>query len=299
MHVTGDPVYGSPQTRQSEILNRTFLVLPPTKSCPACVGRCTCRWSSEKSSKGIDFRCIFQNDAEIKERKKFEEKRLYDGLKTVSRIYYLLQNLELSTTDEIDNILETSEDDSVNENDQHQTEADFPPELHLEEVLASVKEGIMTKKEDRGDHTPAIPEEPNFPVKKITLTSIAGTHTDAGLAKAILNDVKKLCLEESEDNDRMFVGGDQKTMEIVLNLKSQWGNELKYFYVVSPDMHYRKSMLHAILTKYSVLGVQHLAKLSGYVTGKQRFYLTNGANISKSFGFIERLCDSMRIIYIY
>ena len=150
MHVTGDPVYGSPQTRQSEILNRTFLVLPPTKSCPTCVGRCTCRWSSEKSPKEIDFRCIFQNDAEIKETKKFEEKRLYDGLKTVSRIYYLLQNLELSTTDDIDNILETSEDDSVNENDQHQTEADFPPELHLEEVLTSVKEGITTKKEAKG-----------------------------------------------------------------------------------------------------------------------------------------------------
>ena len=79
----------------------------------------------------------------------------------------------------------------------------------------------------------------------------------------------------------------------------QWAKELKPFYVILPDLQYSKSMLHAILIKYSSLGVEHLAKLSGYLTEKQWYYLVNGSHISKSCGFIERLCDSMRMVYTF
>ena len=88
-------------------------------------------------------------------------------------------------------------------------------------------------------------------------------------------------------------------MDIVLRLKSQQPKDFKEFYIMIPDLHYRKSMMHSILAKYCFLGVQHLARLSGYVTDKRWHYLVNSPNISKSFAFVERLCDSMRIVHAY
>ena len=322
VHITGDPVFGCPQTKQNEILNRTLLILPPTTNCKSCIGKCSCRWTSETPPNQISFESIFLSDIESKEKDKFEETRLFEGLKVSAKLYHLLKSLESINDDEIEDILQASGNSSIEEDEkesdsssrtegsvQHsgdvieleenaeetnaykvnivemtaeevnegetkqgeKADETYVEEVHMalneEEILDKLKKRILSKKEARGDHKPSILEDPDFHVKKIILTAIAGTDTDAGLAKAILNEAKKLCLEDKDQDERMFVGGDQKTIGVILTLMRQWAKELKPFYVILPDLHYRKSMLHATLIKYSSLGVEHLAKLSGYLTG--------------------------------
>ena len=143
------------------------------------------------------------------------------------------------------NIVEMTAEE-VNEGETKQGEkADetYVEEVHMamyeEEIQDKLKKRILSKKEARGDHKPSILEDPDFHVKKNILTAIAGTDTDAGLAKAILNEAKKLCLEDKDQDGRMFVGGDQKTIGVILTLMRQWAKELKPFYVILPDLHYR------------------------------------------------------------
>ena len=51
----------------------------------------------------------------------------------------------------------------------------------------------------------------------------------------------------------------------------------------------------AILKQYEFLGLKHLAKLCGHTTDNQWDYIKNVCSIHKSFEFLERLCDSLRI----
>ena len=62
-----------------------------------------------------------------------------------------------------------------------------------------------------------------------------------------------------------------------------------------PDLHFRKSLMHAILKQYEFLGLKHLAKSCGHTTNNQWDYIKNVCSIHKSFEFLERLCDSLRI----
>ena len=62
-----------------------------------------------------------------------------------------------------------------------------------------------------------------------------------------------------------------------------------------PDLHFRKSLMHAILKQYEFSRLKHLAKLYGHTTDNQWDYIKNVCSIHKSFEFLERLCDSLRI----
>ena len=62
-----------------------------------------------------------------------------------------------------------------------------------------------------------------------------------------------------------------------------------------PDLHFRKSLMHAILKQYEFLGLKHLAKLCDHPTNNQWDYIKNVCSIHKSFQFLERLCDSLSI----
>ena len=66
-----------------------------------------------------------------------------------------------------------------------------------------------------------------------------------------------------------------------------------------PDLHFRKSLMLAILEQYEFLGLKHLAKLCGHTTDNQWDYIKNVCSIHKSFGYLERLCDSLRITLFF
>ena len=83
-----------------------------------------------------------------------------------------------------------------------------------------------------------------------------------------------------------------------MRLKKQYGN-FDHYYVTIPDLHFRKSLMHAIVRQYEHLGIKHLAKLCGYNTENQWDYIKNVCSIHKSFEFLERLCDSLHLALSY
>ena len=129
---------------------------------------------------------------------------------------------------------------------------------------------------------------------RIILPSVGGKDTDPNLAYEILQYGLNLFLNQKETSGRIFIGGDQKTMGIAMRLKKQYDN-FNQIYVTIPDLHFRKSLMHAILKQYEFLGLKHLAKLCGHTTDNQWDYIKNVCSIHKSFEFLERLCDSLRI----
>ena len=103
-----------------------------------------------------------------------------------------------------------------------------------------------------------------------------------------------LFLNQKETSERNFVGGDQKTMDIVMRLIKQYDN-FNQIYVTVPELNFQKSLMHTILKQYEFSGLKHLAKLCGHTTDNQWDYRKNVCSIQKSFEFLERLCDSLRI----
>ena len=103
-----------------------------------------------------------------------------------------------------------------------------------------------------------------------------------------------LFLNQKETSERNFVGGDQKTMDIVMRLIKQYDN-FNQIYVTVPELNFQKSLMHTILKQYEFSGLKHLAKLCGHTTDNQWDYIKNVCSIHKSFEFLERLCDSLRI----
>ena len=79
-----------------------------------------------------------------------------------------------------------------------------------------------------------------------------------------------------------------------MRLKKQYDN-FNQIYVTVPDPCIRKSMMYAMLMQYKFLGLKHLAKLCGHPIDNQWKYIKNVCPMHKSFEFIERLCDSLRI----
>ena len=74
-----------------------------------------------------------------------------------------------------------------------------------------------------------------------------------------------------------------------MRLKKQYGN-FDHYYVTIPDLHLRKSLMHAVVRQYEHLRIKHLAKLCVYNTDNQWDYIKNVSSIHKSFEFLERLC---------
>ena len=83
-----------------------------------------------------------------------------------------------------------------------------------------------------------------------------------------------------------------------MRLKKQYGN-FDHYYVTIPDLHFQKSLMHAIVTQYEHLGIKHLAKLYGYNTDNQWDYIKNVCSIHKLFEFLERLCGSLHLALSY
>jgi len=88
-------------------------------------------------------------------------------------------------------------------------------------------------------------------------------------------------------------------MGLAMRLKKQYINQYKNIYVTIPDLHFRKSLMHAIFVRYEIFGLQHIAKLIGYSHESQWSYLKNTCSIHKSFEFVELLAESMRIALSY
>ena len=108
----------------------------------------------------------------------------------------------------------------------------------------------------------------------IILPSIRGKDTDPNLAYEILQYGLNMFLNQKENSERMFIGGDQKTMGIAICLKKQYDN-FNQIYVTRPDLHFRKSLMHALHKPYEFLGLKHLAKLCGHTTDNQWDYIKN------------------------
>ena len=62
-------------------------------------------------------------------------------------------------------------------------------------------------------------------VCRITLKAVEGSDTDWVVAKGLLNEAMGLTQVRAHNN-RMFIGGDQKTMNIALSLKEYWPKEI-------------------------------------------------------------------------
>ena len=80
----------------------------------------------------------------------------------------------------------------------------------------------------------------------IILPSVGVKDTDPNLAYKILQYGLSLCLIQKVTSERIFIGGDQRTMSIAMRLKKQYDN-FNQIYETMPDLHFRKSLMHAIL----------------------------------------------------
>ena len=142
-------------------------------------------------------------------------------------------------------------------------------------------------------------EDKDFNVSRITPRLIAGKDTDWLVSREIIHEVTKVCNHGDDPGFRLFVGGDQKTMGVLLRLKKHWSKEFKHVYVGIPDLHLRKCMLHAVFKRYGILGLQHLATCTGFQTAEQWDFLESVRSIPKSFVFCERVLYSMQIAFYH
>ena len=76
--------------------------------------------------------------------------------------------------------------------------------------------------------------------RRIILPSVGGRDTDPNVTHEILQYGSRLFLKDTENSDRVFVGGDQKTMSLAMRLKKQYSN-FDHYYVTISDLHFRKS----------------------------------------------------------
>ena len=81
-------------------------------------------------------------------------------------------------------------------------------------------------------------------------------------------------------------------------LKRQYIN-FDQSYLTIPILHFQKSSMLAILRQYEHLGVNHLAKLCGYILKNQWIYIKNLFSINKLLEFLEKLCDSLHLAASY
>ena len=102
-------------------------------------------------------------------------------------------------------------------------------------------------------------------------------------------------LDCCNEDDRMFIGGDQKNMSLALRLKHQHPDTYRNIYVTIPDLHFRRSFMHAVLVRYESLGL----RLCGFENENQWSYLKCVASTHKTFEFFERLADALRVALMF
>ena len=68
------------------------------------------------------------------------------------------------------------------------------------------------------------------------LPSVGDRDTDPNVTYKILQYGSRLFLKDTENPNRVFVGGDQKTMSLATRLKKQYGN-FHHYYVTILDFH--------------------------------------------------------------
>ena len=121
---------------------------------------------------------------------------------------------------------------------------------------------------------------------RVILPSVGGKDIDPHVTYEILHYDLNLFLRGRQNSHRVFIGGDQKTMSLAIQLKKQY-EHFNQYYITIPDLHFRKSLMNVILSQYELLGVEHLASLCGYNGDTQWEYLKNVCSIHKSFEFLK------------
>ena len=232
----------------------------------------------------INFGEIYLSNHETNVKNKFTECRSRFFFRKTSNVFTLLSKLsdEHNTSESILDQTSPSNGSTIDVNTFLQ--ADF--HITLETIRNSLSTRNVIRKLYDVKHSQS--------GRRIILPSVGGKDTDPNLAYEILQYGLNLFLNQKETSERIFIGGDQKTMGIAMRLKKQYDN-FNQIYVTIPDLHFRKSLMHAILKQYEFLGLKHLAKLCGHTTDNQWDYIKNVCSIHKSFEFLERLCDSLRI----
>ena len=162
----------------------------------------------------------------------------------------------------------------------------------------NVTKALKTRRESRAQLRNVVIKEQEEGIR-LTLKAIAGKDTDWGITRQIIREATNLCNSTEDPKFRLFVGGDQKTMGLVLRLKKQYPDEFKHVHVSTPDLHLRKSMLHVVLKRYGPLGLAHLAFLATYKAPEQRKYLEDIVSIPKSFAFAERIYYTFQLCFCF
>ena len=287
-HGSHSVIYGDSNTHSVEVINRAAFALPPPKNCPnkACQSQCenSCHWGKERMPNEINFDEIYLNKHETNVKTKFTEIRSKFFLRETLSVFALLSKLsdEHNTRESILAQTLPSSESTIDVNTFLQAE------FHI--TLENIRNNLSTRNVIRKLYDVKHSQSSS----RIILPSVGGKDTDPNLAYEILQYGLHLFLNQKETSERIFVGGDQKTMGIAMRLKKQYDN-FNQIYVTVPDLHFRKSLMHAIFKQYEFLGLKHLAKLCGHTTDNQWEYIKNVCSIHKSFEFLERLCDSLRI----
>ena len=126
---------------------------------------------------------------------------------------------------------------------------------------------------------------------RIILLSIGGKDADPHATYEILQYGLNLFLRGRQNSHRR---GSKNYESCCSAEKIVWTLQ-SVLYHYSQLTFFRKSLMHAILSQYELLGVKNLANLCGYNGDTQWEYLKNVSSIHKSFEFFERLCHSLRI----
>ena len=231
-HGSHSVIYGDSNTHSIEVINRAALALPPPKSCPNKTSqnqsKNSCYLEKERIPDEINFDEIYLNNHETNVKNKFTECRSRYFLRETSNVFALLSKLsdEHNTRESILAQTSPSNESTIDMNTFLQ--ADF----HI--ILQTIRNNLSTwnaicklydVKHSQSGST-------------IILPSVGGKDTDPNLAYEILQYGLNMFLNQKENSERMFIGGDQKTMGIAMCLKKQYDN-FNQIYVTRPDLHFR------------------------------------------------------------
>ena len=92
-HIIYDPIVGNAHSQSNEILNKTLIGLSSTSKCGECVDKCECIWTQDVDQKRIKFEEIFPNEAEKKEKAKYEQSQLANALVEASELFDMISGL--------------------------------------------------------------------------------------------------------------------------------------------------------------------------------------------------------------
>ena len=137
-------------------------------------------------------------------------------------------------------------------NENNETENSFTTSLKIpswerDNLIDNIQTKLMKRDELRKTYLADKLEHQNS--KRIILPAIAGKYTDPRAATEILNEGLEKFLDCCNEDDSMFIGGDQKTMRLAMRLKRQHPDTYRNIYVTVTDLHFRKSFMHAVLVR--------------------------------------------------